>query len=219
MAVLEQGLSVFKGIYKRLHRALTKELKKLYTLNYQYLDPEYYHAVLDDIMPQEVQTSMGMQPVMMPEGDPRTDFSPEDMNIYPTADPSVVSDAQRLAKASGLMEMMQMGLPINPVIVTRKMLEAQQQEDIPELMTLPKPQPSIEEKNFQLDVVKAQVEAVAKKAESIERLAKAESLEVGSQLDMYRQIVDDMLRTVEAGNSQQGTNGGQTKPSGNTPKV
>ena len=48
MAVLEQGLKVFNGIYKRMHRSLSKEYKKIYKLNSMYLDEDRYNMILDE---------------------------------------------------------------------------------------------------------------------------------------------------------------------------
>lgn len=201
MAVLEQGMSVFKGIYKRLHRSLTKELEKLYTLNYLYLNEDMYHEVLDDIMPSQVQGPQGPQEVMMPQGS-REDFNPKDMNVLPTADPSLISDAQRLMKAQSLLEKLQMGLPLNPMVVTQKVLQAEQHEDIQELMTLPDRGPSPEEKEFQLDVTRELRETIDSKFKALKIVAEAEALEEGTQMDMYRAVVDDTLKVWGAENEQ-----------------
>lgn len=189
MAVLEQGLSVFKSIYKRLHRSFASELKKLYKLNYEYLDEDEYHTVLDDIMPQEIPTPNGPVTTMMPKGS-REDFNPEDMNVIPTADPSIISDAQRLAKANSLLEKMAMGLPLNRAVVTKKVLEAEQQEDIEALMTIPPAPPPPE---FQLEVVDRQIAAFEAFGKVLEQVAKAESLEVGDQLRLYEGVVDRLM--------------------------
>ena len=226
MAVLEQGLSVFKGIYKRLHRSLQKELKKLAAFNVLYLDEEIYHKVLDDIMPQQIPTPQGPQEIMMPQGSVKEDFNLEDMNILPTADPSMVSDAQRVMKGQSLLEKLSMGLPINPMVVTKKVLEAEQHEDIPELMTIPPKGPSPEELNYQLEVVDKRIKMFSAYFEAIEKIAKAESLEEGTQLNMYRAVVDDMIKVINlegeankngAGANQQEPNSAQVQPGGLPP--
>lgn len=73
MAVLEQGLKVFSSIYKRVHRALGKEYKKLYRLNYLHLDEDYYKMVLDGLsepitaqQPPPQQQMPGQGPAGMP---------------------------------------------------------------------------------------------------------------------------------------------------------
>ena len=201
MAVLEQGLAVFKGIYRRLHRALTKELILITHLNYKYLDEELYHNVLDDIMPQQMPGQEGMMPQQGVGS--IEDFNMDDMNIMPTSDPSIITDAQKLMKAQSLIEKMGMGMPINPMIVTKRVLEAEQQEDIPELMTLPPKGPSPEEIESELAVVDRRINMFKAYFEAIERTAKAESLEQGTQLKMYQAIVDDMIKVLGVENDAQ----------------
>jgi len=47
-AVLEQGLKVFVGIYKRVYRSLSEEYKTLFYLNSKYLEKDTYENILDD---------------------------------------------------------------------------------------------------------------------------------------------------------------------------
>jgi chaperonin GroES len=143
MAVLEQGLKVYTGIYRRVHRAMTKEFKKLYIINGATLDEEKYVYFLDTTTPLRVG---------------RDDFNddPNDVNIAPSADPNVVSDAQKLIKAQSLMEKLAAGLPLNLSVVTKKVLEAEGHEDIDDLMQVPPPQPNPE---FMLEQAKFQHEA------------------------------------------------------------
>lgn len=205
MAVLEQGLAVFKGIYRRLHRALTKELILITKLNYKYLDEELYHNVLDDILPEAMPGQQGMMP-QQGQGSIE-DFNMEDMNILPTSDPSIITDAQKLMKAQSLIEKMSMGMQINPMVVTKRVLEAEQQEDIPELMTMPPKGPSPEEQEMELSIVDRRIKMFEAYFTAIEKTAKAESLEQGTQIKMYQAIVDDMIKTLgvenEASDRQQ----------------
>ena len=145
-------------------------------------------------MPEQMPGQEGMMPQQ--PGGSIEDFNLADMNIVPTSDPSIITDAQKLMKAQSLMEKMGMGMPINPMVVTRRVLEAEQHEDLQELMTMPPPQPSIEEKQFQLEVEKTKIDLLRSKAEAIEKVAKAESMEAGTQLDLYRGIVQDMATTI-----------------------
>jgi aspartate oxidase len=119
------------------------------------------------------------------------------MDITPTSDPTMITDAQRLAKSNSLLEKMAMGLPINPVIVTKRVLEAEQQEGVEELMTLPKPQgPSQEEKEFLLDVEKQKLEVLKAQADTILKLAQAEAAEEGAQLQQYSMMAKDMMAVI-----------------------
>lgn len=114
MATIEQGMKVFTAIYKRIYRSLYKEFKKLYRLNGTFLDPKTVVAVLDE-------------PV-----DPM-DFSSEGYDICPGADPTAVSSTERLLKAQGLLELLPLGT-IDPIKVTMRVLEAQDQPNWEELI-------------------------------------------------------------------------------------
>ena len=115
MATIEQGMKVFTAIYKRIYRSLTKEFKKLYRLNGTFLDPQTIIAVLDEAVGPE-------------------DFSQEGYDICPGADPTAVSSTERLLKAQGLLELLGMGLPIDPIKTTMRVLEAQEQPNWQELI-------------------------------------------------------------------------------------
>lgn len=142
MAVLEQGLQVYSSIYKRLFRSLSKEFKKLYRLNAKYLPIKSYFMVL------------GMQDV---EGSVigRGDYDIEQVDVVPSADPNVASEAQKLLKAQGLMELVQLGT-VNPTEVTKRILEAQEQPGIDILMQVGEPQPDpqilLDQARLELDI-------------------------------------------------------------------
>ena len=114
MASIEQGMKVFTAIYKRVYRSLYKEFKKLYKLNGLYLDPQTMVEVLDE-----------------PIGP--NDFAMEGYDICPGADPSAVSSTEKLLKAQGLLELLPLGT-IDPVKVTMRVLEAQDQPNWEELI-------------------------------------------------------------------------------------
>lgn len=115
MATVEQGMKVFTAVYKRIYRSLEEEFKKLYRLNGLYLNPNTYVEILDmDIGPDA--------------------FQLDSHRIIPGADPNAVSQQEKLMKAQGLVEMMMAGMPLDPVKVTMRMLEAQEQPNWQELM-------------------------------------------------------------------------------------
>lgn len=178
MALLEQGLQVYNSIQKRQYRALANELKILFRLNAKYLPQQVYFNLLDDKKPQEQQPQPGpqgelplggvqpQQPVQQAETVSRSDYELESLDVIPTADPNIVSEAMRLAKAQNLMQMMEMGL-INREEATRRILEAQEQPDIEALTNLPEqgppPEMVIEEqklvvKREELAIRRAEVE-------------------------------------------------------------
>jgi chaperonin GroES len=141
MATVEQGMKVFTAIYKRLFRSLKKEFQKLYRLNKLYLDPQKEFIVLDS----------GQQATVA-----QSDYAGDDTDIRPAADPQAVSEIQKLSKAQGLLELVQLGT-VNPQEVTKRVLEAMQVENIGPLMQVqPKPDP---------EMAKVQAETQAKQQE------------------------------------------------------
>lgn len=144
MAVLEQGMKVFTAIYKRLYRSLGKEFKKLYELNSEYLDYTEYFNILDSNVEDQ-------QKVFL------SDYDTTKVNILPAADPNVVTSAQRLAKAQALLELIPLG--VNPQVVLKRVLEAQEHSNIEELLQPveqgPDPEMALKEKELEL---KASVE-------------------------------------------------------------
>jgi chaperonin GroES len=113
MATIEQGMKVFTAVYKRIYRALAEEFKKLYRLNEVYLNPDTYVEVIDD----------NVNP---------NDFKEIGYSICPGADPSAVSQTERLLKAQGLVELLPMGV-LDPIEVVTRVLEAQEQPNIQKL--------------------------------------------------------------------------------------
>jgi chaperonin GroES len=117
MASIEQGMKVFTAVYKRIFRSLSQEFNKIFDLNSLYLDPNKYVAVID--------TTVGPD-----------DFSKEAYDICPGADPSAMSKTEKLTKAQGLVEAMQMFGPIlNPIEIAVRVLEAQEQPNYQKLFS------------------------------------------------------------------------------------
>jgi chaperonin GroES len=79
LQLVEQELTGFKSIHKRVRRSLKKELAILYRMNQLYLDPELYQRVLDT-----------------PVGE---DFNGVDFDIVPVADSTMLTDTQKIARA------------------------------------------------------------------------------------------------------------------------
>ena len=172
--VLKQGLQVFSSIYKRIHRSMKREFKKIYRLNMLYLEDEKYFAVLDPAGPEDQTAVIG-----------KADFEDEAMDIVPNSDPTNISNAEKLAKAESLMQLLQLG-SVNPQVATKRILEAQDQENIAELMQMPEPQPDFESQikmqelelqasEQEMQKVKIQYQAARDEASSVLTMAKAQS--------------------------------------------
>jgi chaperonin GroES len=149
MASIEQGMKVFTAVYKRLYRSLSEEFYKIFDLNRMYMDPNHVVEVLD--------TQIG------PE-----DFDRKSCDIVPGADPTAMSQTEKLMKAQGLLELMQLAGPLlNPIKVVSRVLEAQEQPNWQELFSdevqqsgqVPPPPP-----DPKLMAIQAKVEADQRKA-------------------------------------------------------
>lgn len=117
MATVEQGMKVFTAVYKRIFRALSQEFDKIFELNRLYTDPNKYINVID----------MEIGP---------DDFDKSACDIAPGADPNAASQQEKLMKAQGLMEMLQIAGPmLNPIKVLSRVLEAQEQPNWQELFS------------------------------------------------------------------------------------
>ena len=183
MASLEQGLKVFTGIYKRVHRSLAKEYKIMYRLNSIYLDQDVYEMILDESM-MDPEAQFGIE-----------DFAEEKMDIKPASDPNIVSQAQKSVKTQALLEKLQMGLPLNVHEVTKRALESEEQENIELLMKMPEPQPNpeaeLQKAEFQH---KVKMETIDRQLDTLKIRAQAQKDESGSELNMAKveQIGVDM---------------------------
>lgn len=154
LAMIEQGLKVFSAIYKRIHRALKKELKQVARLNRLYLTDQAYFNFHD------------VEGVVA-----RTDYEQEDVGVIPVSDPTVVTDMQRLGRAQFLMETLRGDPDIDQRELKRRVMEAASIPDIKALMPDPEgpPQPSPE----MIEAV-AKVENEGRKVAIAERKADAE---------------------------------------------
>ena len=194
VAVLEQGMKVFVSIYKRIYRSLGKEYKKVYKLNSNFLDDKKYFNVLDT----NVQGYTSYE-----------DFNTDDVDILPGADPSILSEAHAMAKSQSLLEKMMAGLPLNPQMVLRKVLEAEGHENIEELMQSPPPQPDfdtqlemakfehqkgLEMAEHQLKAATTQYESMKDYAAAIANLAKASATEAGIETDKINSLIDSVVQ-------------------------
>lgn len=104
MATIEQGMKVFTAVYKRIFRALTKEYRKLYKLNYRYLNPQQYIEVIDEQIEQ-------------------SDYAGPENDIVPAADPQATMAQEKMTKAQNLMQLMSLGT-LDPMQVTQYLLNA-----------------------------------------------------------------------------------------------
>jgi chaperonin GroES len=174
LALIEQGQQVFNAIFKRFYRGARTEYQKFAECVRRYGDSEDYVAFLDD-----------------ENADFDADFEEAGMDIRPVADPSAVTQQQRIAKSQMILSLAGTG-QVNPQVATKQALEAINADDIEALMTMPKAEPPpgvLEEMAMKLAKAEAEVE-----------LLKAKS---GTENAKTQQILTDAARTgMEAESGQ-----------------
>lgn len=89
MSLLEAAGKMYNGIYKRFHRALTRELRIISRLEYEFRGDDPY-------------------PFSLPTGEEGSiigkDFDPKSIKVTPTSDPNVSSQAHRVAIENAKMD-------------------------------------------------------------------------------------------------------------------
>ena len=143
--VVKAGQQIFGGIYKRNHRALKREIKRIFYLNSKNLPPASYLNVLDGIPPE-----LGDQIF-------KTDYDMKSLNIVPTADSQYVPQQVKMMKAQALLQKIPTGM-VNPQVAMKRALEAEEQVGIEEIMTVPQAGPSPEQIEMQQNIIKLQME-------------------------------------------------------------
>lgn len=178
LAVIEQGLKVFSAIYKRIHRSLGYEFKKLYRLNRIY----------------------GAASAHFQDGDIWREIKREDYEltsgVAPVSDPQMVTDMQRLGRAQFLL-----GFKDDTRVNGAKVIvDAFKAAMIPQpeqymVQARPQPDPKMLLKARELDIretnemVSLQLRAAREKAAIIGEIAKAElALAQARKLDNDAQL-------------------------------
>jgi len=193
LALIDQGLSVFTAIFKRVHRALKAELGIHARLNRENPDPVRYNALFD-----------GEE-----EFDPVQDYSEADMDILPVSDPNVASRMQELAKAD-LLQQIGGGNPmIDQSELLRRIMEAAKIEDVDGLLVPPpEPDPFAEELMKVMALLEAEDKAAGikeKMTRALKNVADAEAAEEGIQMDSYKLFLETLV--AEMGAEQAGADG------------
>lgn len=183
MAIVEEGAMKFKGIYKRLHRALRKEIKKLVRLNYYYLSDDEYMNVIDE------QASV------------REDFNYETCDVVPVTDPETVLNSQKMTKAQLLIDFKDDPF-LNPIEIRERVLEAAGIENLDTLIVQPQPQgtdPLIEVEQYKAETTakKNDKEFEAKEAQFNLDRDKLEFDQEKLEFDKYKAEQEEILKRLE----------------------
>jgi len=200
---INEGMKVFTSIYKRIHRSLKKEFKKLYKLNGRFLRPEDYFRVLDTKELQQI----GLQ-----------DYQNDGTDVQPVSDPMAATTVLSMAKAQALLPMK--GDPsVNGMEINKRYFESLEIEN-PEALIQepPPPQPDpdmarkAQEAASQHMLNKAKV--ITEYSKVMLNIANAEGAEVGTQLGIYKQQLEEWLNGQASMDGGQGNGGATPVPQG-----
>jgi chaperonin GroES len=166
----EEGAQVFNAVYKRVYRSFKRELSKIYRLNAKYLQEKTYFNILDN------ERAVAKQ-----------DYTIDETDIQPVADPTVSSLGQRLGQAEALMQFV--GDPdFDARTIKRNYLEAAQVTNIDAFMppvdpnAPPSPQMVIQFEAMQEELNKLKAEVVEKRTKAVLNIATAE--EKGAKVEL-----------------------------------
>lgn len=166
MATVEQGMKVFTAIYKRIYRSLGKEFKKLYRLNFLYIDPQTETAILDEPVGPE-------------------DFDSSKYDICPAADPNASSQQEKLQKAQALMQLLPTGL-LDANEVIHRVLVAMEQPNPEKLLRQGPPPPDPKQQEMQMKMEMEQ-KKLTLQTEQKQREMELNTRDSATQLQMKQQ--------------------------------
>lgn len=186
LALIEQGLTAFKAIYKRISRSIRKEIDVVYRLNQLYLNDDVYANVLDK--PMEIS---------------RLDFESDDFDIIPVSSPHMVSDQQRLARAQYL-DSLREDPYTNQTELRERMFKTINLEDYEKLIVEPPPAP--QDPMVEMQQMMIRVEELKAQIKEKERQDKAQKDAYMMELDQakaeHKAKVDQMQSDSKARESE-----------------
>lgn len=171
---LEQGMKVFNGIYKRTHRSLTQEFRKLFRLNQIFLaDGSTYYTAKAEASSKIYQA----------------DYSGPAGMVRPAADPFYMSDSQRLNQATAVLQAAHGSPGYNLYVANKQYLQALKVADIDEILPDPKgpnavpppPNPKLQIEQMKVQVKQMEIQLKMKIAQ-MDLAAGAEKVQAEIQL-------------------------------------
>ena len=185
LALIEQGLQVFTGIYKRIYRGLKHEFTLLFENIGKFgneATAQDYMNLLDD-----------------PEANFAADFNPQDMDIRPVSDPSSVTKMQQMAKANFVMEtipvLAQAGGDVREAL--RRVYDASGIEDIEKLLPPPQPNP-MAEMAAQAELQNKAADTDKKRADAFKTMQEAQAVPAKVQMDFGKLTLDEAKLQLDA---------------------
>ena len=170
MAIIENGMTGLKSVYKRFHRSLTNEIRLILSWLRKYIDIQEYQAIAGD-------------------GATINDFDLVDY-VIPVSDPNMVTTISKATKAQQLLEMAQNNLvPANAAAMEIcNFAGIDPTKVIPQEMS-PAEKIALETQMAQLDLLKAQT------TQALAMALRAKDQGIG---DLYRADTEGIARTGRA---------------------
>lgn len=189
---VEQGMMLFSGIYGRMYRGFTEELRKCYTLNRLYLSSS----------PKFFELTEGPNALLLP-----TDYDSNHQRIFPAASPEAVSKSQQREKAGLVLQLAGTQPGFDRYIATKNFLEAHDVDDIDLLYPDPKgPKAIAPPQNPKIELEKAQLQQDAKEHSDTMQLAVLE-LRTAVELNNAK-IIELQAKAIKAVAEAQGVETG-----------
>jgi chaperonin GroES len=201
MIIQEESSRTYSSLYKRIFRSTKDELRKLFRLNKKYLPEDVYYNVLDT-----------------PAAVSREDYNTDDMDVQPVGDPTQANASQRILRAQAALQTA-LSAPIgeNLYVLKRKLYEALDIDNIDDFLSPPStqadPRQMLELRKLQAEYNNIVAETGKTHSEAILNIAKAESEEVGNQIEIYRAELERLQGVGNARTEQTGLGGVDREPS------
>jgi len=206
---IQQGMTVYLAIQRRVFSGLKKELKLIFEHYGVYVDPRDYVTVLD-LSEQELVE-------VFPNGfNQVADFDPTVADVVPVSDMNSSTGVQRALKAQSLFNMYAAAPGLfNGQEIAKEMLIAQDLADVERFIAPPPQGPNlqeieiqseiadkaaktrIEEMKLQIDMMKLQLEELKVKTQAGKTIAETKAIDSNVQLSAIQHQVETMSRAIE----------------------
>ncbi len=177
LTLIEQGLTAFKAVYKRVARSVKKEIKTLSRLNFLYLHDEPYLNAADIS---------------------RQDFNSKDVGMIPASAPHMVSDMQRLARAS-FMETYKQDPYVDQLELRTRVFEIAGIDNLDTLLKQPDPSPP--DPNMEMIKMQSQLGQAQLQIEAEKNKIKELEIQLGHTKDTMKIQVDAVKAQAVANTS------------------
>lgn len=185
LALIEQGMKLYTAIHKRIYRALKSEFAKLYALNLKRIKRAARFRIGDEwleVTPDDYRQGGGVEPI---------------------ADPTMVTDMQKLGRAQILMQFLNDPL-INQVELRRRFLDAAMFDRIDELLiTQPQMSPAdqLKMQEVQMNIARQRAAELKDTTQAVLNLAQSRKIADEKEMAWIDQQLEVMKMHVEAANT------------------